>query len=130
MISLHVKKMKGGDILAELSQELNVCRAYYLKLEAWVMYLLFRNNSIVVRKWPLAILVQVVFLRRDYIRRFCCSCQRTLGFATSSRTGDSGDMCMACLIKEHPELYFSMKEAGQLTEEQIKEVEEPLIIAP
>lgn len=122
--------MKGGDFLAELSREANVFLVCYLKLESWVMYLLFRNNSIVVRKWPLAILVQVVFLRRDYIRRFCCSCKKTLGFDTSTRTGDSGDMCMACLIKEHPELYFSMKEAGQFTEEQIKEAEEPLIIAP
>ncbi|MBD3360126.1 MAG: hypothetical protein GF365_05485 [Candidatus Buchananbacteria bacterium] len=104
---------------------------YYLKLLSFGRRLFFKSNSIIiVREWPLFLLLQIIFLRRDYIRNVCCYCQKTLGFNRSSRTGDSGDMCLPCLFKQHPDIYFDMKEAGQLSQEKIDEAEKPLLIKP
>ncbi len=105
-------------------------KRYYLKLLVFFKRFVFKSNSIIVREWPLSILLQIIFLRRDYIRNFCCYCQKTLGFSRSSRTGDSGDMCLPCLLKQQPDIYFEMKEKGQLSQAQIDEAEKPLLIKP
>jgi len=78
--------------------------------------------------WPLGILLKMFFLRREYIREFCCYCGKTLKFSRSTRSGDSGGICVACFLKKCPEVYFEMKEQGKLTPEQISEAEEPLLI--
>jgi hypothetical protein len=105
-------------------------KRYYLKLLVFFKKFVFKSDSIIVSKWPLFILLQIIFLRRDYIRNFCCYCQKILGFNRSSRTGDSGDMCLPCFLNQHPDIYFAMKENGQLSQEQIDEAEKPLLSKP
>ncbi len=90
---------------------------------------LFKKYS-KLRHWPLSILLKMFFLRREYIREFCCYCDKTLKFVQSSRSGDSGGICTSCLLKECPEIYFAMKDEGKLTAEEIAEAEDPLLIKP
>ena len=66
---------------------------------------LFKNHS-EVSKWPIGIILQMLFLNRAFLREFCCSCQQTMRFKRSVRIiGDSGEICPTCLRQENPELY-------------------------
>ena len=84
---------------------------------------LFKNHS-EVDKWPMGILLQIVFLNRAFIREFCCYCQKTLRFKRAGRViGDSGEICPTCLRRECLELYEKMKAEGKFTKEQISAAE-------
>jgi|GEM_PF-2864250 len=73
--------------------------------------------------WPVAVLLRMFILRREYIREFCCYCDKTISFSRSTRSGDSGGICPACLFDKHPQVYWEMKQEGKLTEAQIVEAE-------
>ena len=87
--------------------------------------IIFKSGSINLRDWPLTILLAIVFLRRNYIREFCCYCNETeqQKFFRSTRTGDSGGICPVCLHRESPAAYIASKRQGQITGAQALEAE-------
>ena len=92
-------------------------------LNNWKVLKLFQKHS-EFNKWPVSILLQIIFLNRAYIRELCCYCNKTLRFKRSENiVGDSGEICPTFLRRECPELYEEMKATGKFTSEQIQEAE-------
>ncbi len=92
-------------------------------LANWKAFKLFQKYSD-FDKWPLSILLQIIFLNRAYLREFCCYCNKTLTFKRADKViGDSGEICPACLLKECPELYLQLKAEGKFSAKEIEEAE-------
>ena len=92
-------------------------------LKKWKALQLFQNLG-EFNKWPISILLQIIFLNRAYIRELCCYCGKTLRFKRSENIiSDSGEICPTCLRQECLELYEEMKAQGKFSFQQIYEAE-------
>jgi len=82
------------------------------------------NKHCDLEKWPHYILLQIILLKRKFIRELCCYCGQNLTFKRSENIiGDSGEICPTCLRKECPELYEEIKTEDGFTPRQIRKAE-------
>jgi len=93
-----------------------IMKRFLRRLSYRLKEIIFKSGSISFCDWPIGILLKIVIFRQDYIREFCCYCQNTNfdRYSRSTRTGDSGSICPACLKRESPQAYQDAIKKGLL----------------